>query len=104
MDHTSLYCAVDHGNGLLKHRFSLGRIFGIQGLAKFSQGGAKAGFVKAILRCAFLGLSGALKRRKMICHYGAMSSIGFVSEVAEVFILLAFRDLGQICDRQPESG
>ena len=96
MDHTTLYGAVNHGDGLLKHRFSLGGVIRSQGQAKFSQGGAKAGFVKAVLLRALLCLTGALQRRKMICHYVACVLCGLFSEVAEVFILLAFRGLGQI--------
>jgi hypothetical protein len=79
-------CALPHGfvnhrNSFRKRSFGLVAVAGLNGCSEFAQSSAEAGCIGAILPGAFLGLSGALQRRKMVCHFACLCpSVGFLSE------------------------
>ena len=59
---------VEHGDGLSVRLLGSGLIALGDALAQVAQLGTQAGGIGAVARGAAFGLTGALLRRKMICH------------------------------------
>src|SRR5258708_3846416 len=94
VDYTLLHGLIDHGDSVGEQRLSLSGISRLQGLPELPQLGAKTGCISAILRGTFYGLTGALERRKMICHV-LLCPLWISFRIAEVLILLGAPVNGQ---------
>jgi hypothetical protein len=83
--HALLDRFVEGGYGLAKNLIgSLVVTFG-ERLAQIAKRGAQAGSVGAVAKRAFLSLTGAFQRRKMICHVIRLPSFsGFPSSSKEI--------------------
>jgi hypothetical protein len=84
VDHALLNGLVETRHGLPIDLFGSGFITLGQRLAQLAQGAAKMRCIAAVAGAAFLGLSGAFKRRKMVCHVCSLPSF-LLSSLEEMF-------------------
>jgi hypothetical protein len=94
---------VNQRNCVPEQSFRLSGVTGLDCGPEFAQGGAKAGFVIAVLPRALLGLTGALQRRKMICHvaYFFLQRRFSEDKTSRSFILRGLELVGQCCQPIP---
>src|SRR5579862_8268063 len=75
VNHALLHGLIESGNRLAENLVGARFVAFRQRLAELPQCGAKAGSVGPVAGGSFLSLSGALQRRKMICHSWSLPSL-----------------------------